>query len=71
MKKVLIIIAILSSLLISGCTQSKGFTIASKEFTDSQYEILALTGNRAFKYDLKNIPNDKNYELKLVCEEIK
>ncbi|MGL5087184.1 MAG: hypothetical protein ACRC68_15965 [Clostridium sp.] len=68
MKKILIILVILSSLLISGCAQSKGFTISDKEFTDEQYEILALTGNRAFRYDLKNLPNDKSFELKIVYE---
>ncbi|WP_300382292.1 hypothetical protein [Clostridium sp.] len=68
MKKVLVLIAILSALIISGCTQNKYFTIKSKEFTDEQNEILSLTGNRAFKYDLKNLPKDKSYELKIVYE---
>lgn len=68
MKKVLVLIVVLSALIISGCTQSKNFTIESKEFTDEQNEILSLTGNRAFKYDLKNLPKDKSYELKVVYE---
>lgn len=68
MKKILVLIAILSVLIVSGCTQSKDFVIASKEFTDEQYEILSLTGNRAFKYDLKNLPEDKSYELMIVYE---
>lgn len=68
MKKVVALIAILSTLIISGCTQNNYFTIKSKEFTDEQNEILSLTGNRAFKYDLKNLPKDKNYELKIVYE---
>lgn len=68
MKKVLVLVMILSVLIISGCTQSKNFTIDYKEFTDEQNEILSLTGNRASKYDLKNLPNDKNYELKIVYE---
>lgn len=68
MKKVLVLIMLLSALIISGCTQSKYFTIESKEFTDGQNEILSLTGNRAFKYDLKNLPKDKSYELKVVYE---
>ncbi|WP_394883702.1 hypothetical protein [Clostridium tertium] len=68
MEKVLVLIVILSALIISGCTQSKDFTIEFKDFTDEQNEILSLTGNRAFKYDLKNLPKDKNYELKLVYE---
>ena len=68
MKKALVLIVILSALIISGCTQSKKFIIESKEFTDEQNEILSLTGNRAFKYDLKNLPKDKSYELKVVYE---
>lgn len=55
-------------MIIVGCTQEKDFIIESKEFTDEQYEILSLCGNRAFKYDLKNLPNDKNYELTVVYE---
>lgn len=68
MKRVLVLIAILSALIISGCTLRGNFTIESKEFTDEQNEILSLTGNRAFKYDLKNLPKDKSYELKVVYE---
>ncbi len=68
MKKVLVLIIVLSALIISGCTQSENFTIEHKEFTDEQMEILSLTGNRAFKYDLKNLPRDKSYELKVVYE---
>ena len=68
MKKALVLIVILSALIISGCTQSKNFIIESKDFTDEQNEIFLLTGSRAFKYDLKNLPKDKSYELKVVYE---
>ena len=68
MKKALVLIVILSALIISGCTQSKNFTIESKDFTDEQNEIFLLTGSRAFKYDLKNLPKDKSYELNVVYE---
>ena len=71
MKKALVLIVILSALIISGCTQSKNFIIESKEFTDEQNEIFLLTGSRAFKYDLKNLPKDKSYELKVVYEAYK
>ena len=71
MKKALVLIVILSTLIISGCTQSKNFTIESKDFTDEQNEIFLLTGSRAFKYDLKNLPKDKSYELKVVYEAYK
>ncbi|MDB2085866.1 hypothetical protein [Clostridium paraputrificum] len=68
MKKALVLIVILSALIISGCTQSKNFIIESKDFTNEQNEIFLLTGSRAFKYDLKNLPKDKSYELKVVYE---
>lgn len=68
MKKALVLIVILSTLIISGCTQSENFTIESKDFTDEQNEIFLLTGSRAFKYDLKNLPKDKSYELNVVYE---
>lgn len=71
MKKALVLIVILSALIISGCTQSKNFIIESKDFTDEQNEIFLLTGSRAFKYDLKNLPKDKSYELKVVYEAYK
>ncbi|MDB2106648.1 hypothetical protein [Clostridium paraputrificum] len=71
MKKALVLIVVLSALIISGCTQSKKFIIESKEFTDEQNEILSLTGNRAFKYDLKNLPKDKSFELKVIYEAYK
>lgn len=68
MKKVLALIIILSTLIISGCTQNENFTIEYEEFTDEQMEVLSLTGNRAFKYELKNLPTDKSYELNVVYE---
>lgn len=68
MKRVLVLITLLAALMISGCAQSKGLTIKSTEFTDEQNEILFLTGNRAFKYDLKSFPKDKSYELNVVYE---
>lgn len=68
MKKVLALIIIFSTLIIGGCTQNENFTIEYEEFTDEQIEILSLTGNRAFKYELKNLPTDKSYELNVVYE---
>ncbi len=68
MKKIVVLCTLISSLLIGGCSVSKGFTIESKEFTEEQNEILALTGNRAFKYELENLPQDKAFDLKIVYE---
>lgn len=69
-----ILIGIMSFTLVScgdkkeTVNNTKNFTIESKEFTDEQNEVLTLTGNRAFKFDLKNLPTDKSFELKLVYE---
>lgn len=68
MKKILVLITILGALIICGCSQDNGFTMKSREFTDEQNEVLALTGNRAFKFQLKNLPKDNSYDLKVVYE---
>lgn len=65
MKKILFLLTIFTLFTIGGCTQNNNFTIVSKEFTKDQNEILYLTGNRASKYLLKNLPKDKNYALDL------
>lgn len=67
-RKVLLIITVVSTFIITGCTTGKGFEIEAKEFTEEQNEVLVLTGSRAAKYELKNYPNDKNYELRIVYE---
>lgn len=68
MKKLIILITVLITLIITGCTQTKDFQIEPEELSKEQSELLTLMGNRVFKYKLKNLPNDKNYELKLVYE---
>lgn len=68
MRRLILLITILGILIIGGCSQGKDFTIKSREFTDEQNEMLALTGNRAFKFELKNLPKDDTYDLKIVYE---
>lgn len=68
MKKLMILITLLVTLIITGCTQTKDFQIEYDELSEEQAKLLTLTGNRVYKYNLKNPPNDKNYELKLVYE---
>lgn len=68
MRRLILLITILCALIIGGCSQDKGFMIKSREFTEEQNEVLALTGNRAFKFELKNLPKDERYELKIVYE---
>ena len=58
MKKVLVLIAIFSALIISGCTQNNYFTIKSKEFTDEQNEILSLPDKIKALIDENLIPSD-------------
>lgn len=68
MKKLMILITLITTFIITGCTQTKDFQIEYEELSEEQYELLTLTGNRILKYNLKNLPNDQNYELKLVYE---
>ena len=68
MRKVLALILVLSTLNIGGCTEGGDFKIQSKDFTKSQQEILSLSGERACKYVLKNLPKDESYELDVVYE---
>lgn len=68
MKKVMILITLLITLIITGCTQAKDLQIEYEKLSEEQSQLLTLTGNRVFKYNIKNLPNDKNYEFKLVYE---
>lgn len=73
MKKTIIKILAGITILCAGCSNvngvtSKDFQISRNEFSKEEQELLTLTGNRVFRYDVKNLPNDKNYELKLKYE---
>lgn len=68
MKKILLISTIFITLIISGCTNNQHFTIKSQKYTDKQQELLTLTGNNASKYELENIPNNKDFEIKIMYE---
>lgn len=68
MKKLITLATLLITLTITGCTQTKDFQIEYKSLSKEQEEIINLTGNRIFRYNLENLPNDKNYQLNLVYE---
>ena len=52
MKKLLVLIIILSSLIISGCTKNENFTIEYEKFTDEQMEIFEST------VEFKEVPEE-------------
>lgn len=68
MKKLITLAILLITLTITGCTQTKDFQIEYNSLSEEQEEIINLTGNRIFRYNLENLPNDKNYQLNLVYE---
>lgn len=68
MKKLITLAILLITLTITGCTQTKDFQIEYNSLSKEQEEIINLTGNRIFRYNLENLPNDKNYQLNLVYE---
>lgn len=74
LKKFSIILAVVLSLIwFSGCTQnlktnSEGIKVTCENFSDKENYILLLTGNNAVKYNINNLPIDKDYELNLVYE---
>lgn len=68
MKKLLLISTIFITLIISGCTNNQHFTIKSQKYTNKQQELLTLTGNNASKYELENIPNNKDFKINIIYE---
>ena len=55
-------------ILLAGCSQNKEFRIEPVKLSDDQTKLMSVTGNNVSKYSLKNVPNDKTYELKIVYE---
>ena len=68
MKKLYAGIIAFTFILLAGCSQNKEFRIESVELSNDQSELMSVTGNNVSKYSLKNVPNDKTYELKIVYE---
>lgn len=68
MKKLVMLMTLMLTLIATGCSKGKCFRIEYQDLTKQQFELLILTGNRVFKYNLKNLPNDKKYRLELVYE---
>lgn len=68
MKKLILLITLLLSIITTGCSTSKDFMITSEELNENESLLLTLTGNRVSKYNLKNLPNDKTFYLSMVYE---
>lgn len=68
MKKLIMVMTLMLTLIVTGCSKEEDFQIEYQDLTKEQFELLTLTGNRVFKYNLKNLPNDKKYRLELVYE---
>lgn len=68
MKKVKLLILLLIIIITTGCSQKRDFKMEYDGVSEEQNELLILTGNKILKYKLKNLPNDKNYELNLIYE---
>lgn len=68
MKKLMVLIAVLIALIVIYFNQTKDFRIKYDELPQEYLELLTLTGNKVLKYDLKNLSNEKSYEVGLVYE---
>lgn len=71
MKKLkLILLTLLSVILLIGCEkiQNNQTKLVYEELSKKENYILDLTENKVFMYNIKNLPKDKNYELKLIYE---
>lgn len=69
MKKLILLITILSALIITGCTTTTVTSVVESDpLTNEQIKLLKLTGNKAFMYNIKNLPKDEAYELNVVYE---
>ena len=68
MKKLYDGITALTCILLTGCSKNKEFRVEPVGLSDDQTKLMTVTGNNVSKYSLKNVPNDKTYELKIVYE---
>ncbi|WP_373598655.1 hypothetical protein [Paraclostridium bifermentans] len=70
MKKLIALITVLLAVVIIfiGYNQTKDFEIEYEGLPEEYSELLTLTGNKVLKYDLKNLSNEKSYEIGLVYE---
>lgn len=66
--KYIAMVPIIGMIFTVGCSKKEEFQISYKEPTEEESTLLTLTGNRVFKYNLQNRPENKDYELKLMYE---
>ena len=66
----LILLTLISVILLIGCQQIKNnqTKLVYEELSKKENYLLTLTDNKVFMYNIKNLPKDKNYELKLMYE---
>lgn len=68
MKKLIILITLMLVAITTGCSANKDFVITSEDLSENESLLLTLTGNRVAKYNLKNLPTDKTFDLSMVYE---
>jgi len=71
MKKLkLVLLTLVSVILLIGCQkiQNNQTKLVYEELSKKENYLLTLTDNKVFMYNIKNLPKDKNYELKLMYE---
>ena len=61
------IIAVLF-ILLAGCSENKEFRVEPVALSEELGNLMSISGNRVYKYNMENFPNDKTYELKIVYE---
>jgi len=66
----LVLLTLISVILLIGCQpiQNNQTKLVYEKLSKKEDYLLNLTDNKVFMYNIKNLPKDKNYELKLIYE---
>lgn len=69
-KLMLVLLTLIYLILLIGCQQIQNnqTKLVYEKLSKKENYLLTLTDNKVFMYNIKNLPKDKNYELKLVYE---
>jgi len=69
MKKILVLfLTLICCTTLIGCQNTKNTELVYESLSDKEEFLFNLTGNRILMYKLKNIPNDKKYDLSIIYE---
>lgn len=69
MKKLLLICLALCLIIITGCqVRNETTKLVTQDLSKREAYLLKLSGNNVLSYNLKNLPQDKDYELQVVYE---